>query len=176
MSLVNRIIEPLQLEALDRLPALRFVEEKYKLKPSLAAVALFAVLLLLAPLLGTYSLMTSLVCYLVPAYLSFLALESSDKQDDIRYLNYWIIFSLAEVFTPFLRFFLNNFLYMLLRMAVTALLLHPLSDLSLKCYNGLVRPFLRQHEAQIDGEIDRLAKEGKKKVLEEISESIKNLS
>ena len=56
-------------------------------------------LLLLSPMLHTHSLVTSIVCYLVPGYLSFLALESKDKDDDIRYLNYWIIFSLAEVFT-----------------------------------------------------------------------------
>lgn len=151
MSLLNKIVEPLQLSALDRLPALRFVEEKYKVKPSLAAIALFVVLLILSPVLGTHSLLTSIVCYLVPAYLSFLALESTDKEDDIRYLNYWIIFSLAEVFTPFLRFFFNKFFYMIFRMAVTVLLLHPLSDLSLKCYNGVVRPFLLRHEKTIDG-------------------------
>lgn len=79
MSLFKRIVEPLQLSALDRLPALRFVEEKYNVKPSLAAVVLFAVLLLLSPLLGTHSLLTSVICYLIPAYLSFLALESTDK-------------------------------------------------------------------------------------------------
>lgn len=150
MSLLNKIIEPLQLGTLDRLPALRFVEEKYKVKPSLAAIALFALLLLLSPILGMHSLLTSFVCYLIPAYLSFLALESTDKEDDIRYLNYWIIFSLAEVFTPFLRFFFNSFFYMLFRMAVTALLLHPMSDLSLKIYNGFIRPFLLRHEKKID--------------------------
>lgn len=150
MSLLNRIIEPLQLSALDRLPALRFVEEKYKVKPSLAAIVLFVVMLFLSPLLGTHSLLTSLVCYLIPAYLSFLALESTDKEDDIRYLNYWIIFSFAEVCAPFLRLFFNRFFYMIFRMAVTLLLLHPMSDLSLKCYNGFIRPFLLRHEQKID--------------------------
>lgn len=176
MSLLNKLVEPLQLSVLDRLPALSFVEEKYKVKPSLAAIALFVLLLILSPVFGTHSLLTSIVCYLIPAYLSFLALESTDKEDDIRYLNYWIIFSLAEVTTPFLRLFFNKFFYMLFRMAVTVLLLHPLSDLSLKCYNNVVRPFLLKHEKEIDGKIDDLAKEGKKRVLEEISEGIKNLN
>lgn len=90
--------------------------------------------------------MTSFVCYLIPAYFSFLALESTDKDDDVRYLNYWILFSLSELGTPFLRLFFNNFFYMLLRMTITVLLLHPLSNLSLKVYNGFVRPFLLNHE------------------------------
>jgi receptor expression-enhancing protein 5/6 len=158
MSLLNRIIEPLQLQTLDQLPALKFVEEKYKVKPSFAAIGLFVLLLLISPLLNTYSLLTSLVCYLVPAYLSFLALETTDKDDDIRYLNYWIIFSLAELFTPFLRLFFNNFFYMIFRMLVTAALLHPITDFSLKCYNGFVRPFLLRHEQSIDSKIDNLAK------------------
>lgn len=34
---------------------------------------------------------------------------------------------------------------MIFRMAVTLLLLHPLSDLSLKFYNNLLRPFLLKH-------------------------------
>jgi hypothetical protein len=61
------------------LPGLQFVQEKYKLKPSIVAVGLFVLLLLLSPVLGTHSLLTSVVCYLIPAYLSFRALESSDK-------------------------------------------------------------------------------------------------
>lgn len=120
------------------------------MKPSLAAIGLFVVLLVLSPLLNTHSLITSIICYLIPAYLSFQALESTDKEDDIRYLNYWILFSLAEVFTPFLRLFFNKFFYMIFRIAVTFLLLHPLSNFSVKCYNNFVRPFLLRHEKQID--------------------------
>jgi len=65
---------------------------------------------------------------------------------------------------------------MIFRMAVTVLLLHPLSDLSLKCYNGFVRPFLLRHENVIDTKIDEVKKEAKRKVLDEISEGIKNLN
>lgn len=150
MSLVSKFVEPLQLTALDQLPALKFVHEKYGLKPSQAAILLFVLLLLLSPFLSTHSLLTSIVCYLVPAFLSYKALETTDKEDDIRYLNYWVLFSVAELFTPLLRLFFNRFFYMVFRMAVTLLLLHPLSDLSLKFYNNLLRPFLLKHEKDID--------------------------
>ena len=113
-------------------------------------MGIFIVLLALSPILHTHSLLTSVVCYLVPGYLSFLALESKDKDDDIRYLNYWIIFSATEVFTPLLRIFFSKFFYMLVRIAITIVLLHPLSDLSLKIYNTVVRPFLVKHESTID--------------------------
>lgn len=146
MEMIKNVLAPLQLDVLDRMPALKSIEEKYSVKPSIAVVAGFFVLLLISPLLNTYALMTSFVCYLLPAYFSFLALESTDKDDDVRYLNYWILFSLSELCTPFLGIFFNNFFYMLLRMTITVLLLHPLSNLSLKVYNGFVRPFLLNHE------------------------------
>jgi len=145
MDQLKKYLEPLKLETLDRLPGLSFIETKYKVKPSYVLLGLFAILLILSPILNTHSLLTSIICYLIPAYLSFIALESTDKEDDIRYLTYWIIFSLAEVGTPFLRFFLSSFFYMTFRIALTIVLLHPLSDLSLKVYNNLVKPFLVKH-------------------------------
>jgi len=73
--------------------SLRFVEEKYQVKPSAVLLITFVVLLMLSPLLNTHGVLISIICYLIPAYLSFVALESTDKEDDIRYLTYWIIFS-----------------------------------------------------------------------------------
>ena len=145
MELVNKFIQPLQFEALDKLPALKFVEEKYKIKPSAVLLIVFVVLLVLSPILNTHSILTSIVCYLIPAYLSFIALESVDKEDDIRYLTYWIVFSLVEVSTPFLRLFFNQFLYMSFRILVTVALLHPLSNISTKIYTNIIRPFLSSH-------------------------------
>lgn len=79
MEQVNKWIEPLKFQALDRMQSLQFVEEKYKVKPSVVLLIAFVVLLVLSPLLNTHALLTSIVCYLIPAYLSFLALESTDK-------------------------------------------------------------------------------------------------
>jgi len=61
---------------------------------------------------------------------------------------------------------------MIFRIVVTFLLLHPISDLSLKFYNGIVRPFLLKHEKTIDEKVDDLAKKGKKIVLDGIKEGI----
>lgn len=127
------------------MPALKFIEEKYKIKPSVVLLIAFVLLLLLSPILNTHGLLTSIVCYLIPAYLSFIALESTDKEDDIRYLTYWIIFSLVEVSTPVFRLFFNKFMYMIIRVLITVVLLHPLSNVASTIYNNFVRPFLSQH-------------------------------
>lgn len=175
MEQLNAIPEWLRPVHLDKLQGLAFFEEKYKVKPSVVGLGVFLGLLILSPLLHTHSLLTSVVCYLVPGYLSFLALESKDKDDDIRYLNYWIIFSVAEVFTPFLRIVFSKFFYMLVRITITIVLLHPMSDLSLKIYNTVVRPFLAKHESTIDENLEKFAEEGKKKIIEGVKEGLDHM-
>jgi receptor expression-enhancing protein 5/6 len=155
--------------------SLKIIEEKLKIKPSLALLLLFVVLLVLSPLLNTHALLTSVVCYLIPAYLSFIALESTDKEDDIRYLTYWIIFSFVEVSSPVFKLFFNKFTYMTFRILVTLALLHPLSSLANVIYNKFVRPFLASHQQEIDAKLDELAKEGKKKLAEGVTEGLQQL-
>jgi hypothetical protein len=87
-----------------------------------------------------------------------------------------VLFSLAEVGTPLLRLFFNRFFYMVFRMAVTVVLLHPLSDLALRAYHSLLRPFLLKHEQQIDTGLDDLARNGKKKIIDGIGEGIRQIS
>lgn len=157
------------------MPSLKIIEEKFKVKPSVVLLILFVVLILLTPFLKTHSILTSIICYLIPAYLSFIALESIDKQDDIRYLTYWIIFSIVEVSTPFFRLFFNKFIFMIIRISITLILLHPLSNINSLIYNNIIRPFLNQHEKTVDNKIDGLAQEGKKKIVEGVEQVINRL-
>lgn len=120
------------------------------MKPSVILLIVFVVLLALSPILKTYAILTSIVCYLIPAYLSFIALESTDKEDDIRYLTYWIVFSMGEVTTPLLKLFFNRFTYMAFRIVLTLVLLHPESGLAALIYNKAVKPFLSENEKRID--------------------------
>ena len=123
-------------------------------------------MILLSPFLKTYNLLTSIICYLIPAYLSFIALETTEKEDDIRYLTYWIIFSIVEVSTPLFRLFFNKFIYMIIRISITLVLLHPLSNITSLIYNNFICPLISQNEKTVDSKIDELVQEGKKKVVE----------
>lgn len=113
---------------------------------------------------------------MVPAYLSFLALESVDKEDDVKYLTYWIIFSIAEVSTPLFKILLSSFVYSYFRIILTLLLLHPLTGFSNKIYYKLVEPFLKKHETTIDQNLSNLAKEGKERIVDGVEEGLKKLS
>ncbi|TXI34182.1 MAG: HVA22/TB2/DP1 family protein [Niabella sp.] len=87
----------------------------------------------------------------------------------MRYLTYWIIFSIVEVASPGFKMFFNNFTYMTFRILVTLILLHPRSSIASLIYNKYVRPFLAEHEKTIDQKIDDLAKKGKKKLAEGVT-------
>ena len=129
-------------------------------------ILILTLLILLSPFLKTYNLLTSIICYLIPAYLSFIALETTEKEDDIRYLTYWIIFSIVEVSTPLFRLFFNKFIYMIIRISITLVLLHPLSNITSLLYNNFICPLISQNEKTVDSKIDELVQEGKKKVVE----------
>ena len=175
MDQLNKYIEPLQFKPLDNMASLKVIEEKTKMKPSVLLLVFFVVMLILSPVLKTYTILTSLVCYLIPAYLSFLALESKEKEDDIRYLTYWILFSLGEVTTPFLKLFFNKFTYMAFRIVLTIILLHPESGVASLIYNKAVRPFLSENEKTIDQKIDEYTEKGKKKIVEGVQEGLTHL-
>jgi receptor expression-enhancing protein 5/6 len=172
MDQINSVMDSLRFTSLDALPGLTFIQTKYGVRPSLVLLGLLGVMLALSPFFNTYSLLASIICYLIPAYLSFLALETPEPEDDIRFLTYWIIFSFVEVGQPFLRLFLSKFIYTMFRILLTIALLHPFSDLSLKIYNKLIGPFLKKHEAGIDTEITELAEQGKKKLVDAIKENL----
>ena len=74
MEQLQRFVDPLRLTVLDKMAALKPIEEKTKLKPSYLLLIILVILLLLSSVLHTHYLLTSIVCYLAPAYLSFLAL------------------------------------------------------------------------------------------------------
>ena len=83
-----------KLDTLDSNESLAFVEEKTKLKPSVIALALILFLGIVIVISEASAFVTGIACFLIPAYFSFLALESLEKEDDKKYLTYWIIFSI----------------------------------------------------------------------------------
>lgn len=60
----------------------------------LGGVALFSLMVLLN-LWG--SLLTDLLGFVYPAYMSFKAIESKGKDDDTQWLTYWVVFGFMNV-------------------------------------------------------------------------------
>eukprot|EP01136_Pigoraptor_vietnamica_P002055 Opistho-1_new@29475 len=122
-------------------------------------------------------LLTNLVGFLYPAYASFKAIESSDKNDDTRWLIYWVVyafFNILEYFTDTLLHWIP--FYYFAKIFVLLFLMLPSTDGANLVYYKFVRPYLLNHETQIDGALrlgrkefteaaNEIAREGRNAVL-----------
>lgn len=91
--------------------------------------------------------------FLYPAYKSLVALETSNKEDDSKWLTYWVVFAAFSVVEFFSDILLSWFpLYWL---AKVAFLLYCSADIptngSVLIYNRVIRPLFLQHKKKISG-------------------------
>lgn len=99
------------------------------------------------------NLVVAIGCCCLPAYLTFVALESEDSRGLQKYLIYWIIYAIFEVISPLFFLLISSTLYVLLRIAIAVALLHPESSLGNKIYDDFISPFFSKYEENIDENI-----------------------
>jgi receptor expression-enhancing protein 5/6 len=95
--------------------------------------------------------------FLYPAYASVKAIESKEKDDDTKWLTYWVVysaFSLVEFFTDIFLFWIP--FYWLLKCIFLCYCMVPFPwNGSLTIYNRFIRPFILKHEKQVDKALDK---------------------
>lgn len=85
--------------------------------------------------------------FLYPAYKSLVALETSNKEDDSKWLTYWVVFAAFSVVEFFSDILLSWFpLYWL---AKVAFLLWCSNSGSSIIYGRMIRPFFLKHKAKL---------------------------
>jgi len=97
--------------------------------------------------------------FLYPAYASVKAIESKEKDDDTKWLTYWVVysaFSLCEVFTDIFLFWIPFYwffkcLFLIYCMAPTSW------NGSLTIYSKFIRPFVLKHQKRVDEAIGKAA-------------------
>lgn len=80
-ELINQAIAITGLNKLDTHPSLQWVEAKTKAKPSQVALGLSVLLFILLAIFSFDKLVLCIAGYLVPAYFTYLAMESHNKDE-----------------------------------------------------------------------------------------------
>jgi len=101
--------------------------------------------------------------FVYPAYASFKAIETKQKDDDTKWLTYWVVyavFSLVEYFTDIFLFWIP--LYWFLKCVFLMYLMAPTSwNGSVTIYYKCIRPIALRHEKKIDSGLDKAVDAGR---------------
>lgn len=93
--------------------------------------------------LGGAKLITDLVSFVYPAYMSFKAIDSNNNNDDTQWLTYWVVFSffsIIESVTGFLTEFIP--FYFPLKVSFFIWLYHPKFMGAGMVYSQAIKPFV----------------------------------
>ena len=108
-------------------------------------------------ILGHFAqLICNAVGFVYPAYCSIHALESRSKDDDTKWLTYWVVYSAFSTVEFFSDFMFSWFpLYWLAKIIFLVWSFSPLTNGSLVIYSRFIRPVFLRNYANIDKSLDK---------------------
>uniref|UniRef100_UPI0035C727A6 HVA22/TB2/DP1 family protein n=1 Tax=Serratia quinivorans TaxID=137545 RepID=UPI0035C727A6 len=97
------------------------------------------------------SYITTAIGVAYPAFMSFLALESDEKDDDIQWLTYWVCFGAFNIVDQFAGIILSVIpFYYFLKLGFLVYLFHPKTLGATTVYNNIILPKLEQAKTVIE--------------------------
>jgi len=97
-------------------------------------------------------LVCNIVGFVYPAYCSMKALESPKKEDDTKWLTYWVVFAIFTIIEYFADFIVSWFpIYWLIKCVFYIWLMAPIEyNGSLILYHRVIRPKFLQYQPALD--------------------------
>lgn len=131
------------------------LEKKLKVpKMSLFLGSVFILLLAIIFLNGV-NFLTLIVGFFYPVYNSFKAIESTSKDDDVRWLMYWVVFStfhVLEFFSDILLFWFP--FYYTLKLVLLLWCMAPMKQNGAAVIYEVIRGHLKRQELTIDATVE----------------------
>ena len=151
MEKVDEYLNKLGFNEFEKIKPLKQLSNKTGLKVAYIVSIFFTILLIFVLLEFGSFLITSLVGFVYPAYMSFKAVESSVGDDDTQWLTYWVVYSFFTVFNDVL-FYVFGFIpfYYIFKTAFYVWLFHPRLRGAQLLYTKVIRPLLLKYEDKID--------------------------
>eukprot|EP01082_Thalassiosira_pseudonana_P003158 g2846.t1 g2846 contig12:911456-912300(+) len=103
--------------------------------------------------LGGFKLISDVMAFIYPAYMSFKAIESADPVDDTQWLTYWVVFSLFSIVENVASFLIAWIpFYYVIKIAFFAWLCHPKFMGAGLVYKQVVKPFVMPYLAAFEAQ------------------------
>jgi len=99
--------------------------------------------------------MTNIIGVAYPAFMSFIALESNEADDDKQWLTYWVCFGAFNIVDQFAGIILQFIpFYYFLKVGFLVYLFHPSTLGATSVYNTVLLPHIKAYESRI-AEVER---------------------
>ena len=161
MESIKDKLKTLGIEEYSKIPFIQKTALRFGVDPMilLAVLILGFFLILMVPCLG--SLITNSILFIYPAYKTYKAIESEEKEDDKKLMTYWLAFGLIYSLDTVFRYLLSFIpLYHIVRFSILAFLFFNDFTGSLHLYQFFLQPALEKLCSKVDCFIECL-KEGK---------------
>ena len=161
MEHLDIILEKLNLKQYEHIKPLKDLAQKAHLDVAhLLLIGILLSLILLIVEVGD-NMICLCVGLLYPAFQSFKAIESTNKDDDKLWLTYWVVFSVLMTFDSIFKILLSFLpMYYLIKTVGLVALFHPSVQGAKILYDKVIGPNLRKYE----GTFDQALSDAKKKI------------
>eukprot|EP00118_Oscarella_pearsei_P024616 m.306434 g.306434 ORF g.306434 m.306434 type:complete len:199 (+) comp41232_c0_seq1:116-712(+) len=136
--------------------AMGVVETRFKVPKMFQVYIVFGFLGLYLLFGYAAALLCNFIGVVYPAYRSCKALETDDKDDDVQWLTYWVVFavfSIVEFFSDILLSWMP--FYFLLKCVFLVWCMVPITgNGSDVIYNRVIRPYFLKYQSKVDKTID----------------------